>query len=150
MYMKNLIHKIIAPSIALFILLIPVFITHIANSAESGGAWYRNGLVFCVGVDSRDIGDTRKVCNFREFINTINTLIRFAILAVAPIAVGLFTYAGFLIMSGNESEITKGKDFFWRVVYGLFFMLASGAIVKTILYLLTDPDKGFDYTSVIQ
>ncbi len=110
------------------------------------------GVVNCVGVSERDSGDPRyaskPVCNFKELINTIDYLINFMFILVAPVVIALFSYAGFLIMTGKEDNVKKGKNFFWRVVYGLSFMLGSAIIVKTILFLLTKDE--FNLTSIIK
>ena len=132
---------------SLMILLSPFMFVHAAD-----GGLFSSGVVRCVGVSEKDSTDSsynnKPVCNFRELVNTINFLINFMFFLVAPVVIALFSYAGFLMMTGKEENIKKGKDFFWRVVYGLSFMLGSAVIVKTVLYFLTQ--EKFNLTSLIQ
>lgn len=63
--------------------------------------------------------------------NVINFLVGIA----AFIAVLIFCYAGFLMLTaaGNTGQIERAKSFFWNVLIGMIIVLAGWLIVDTVM-----------------
>ncbi len=63
--------------------------------------------------------------------NVINFLVGIA----AFIAVLIFSYAGFLMITaaGNVSQVERAKSFFWNVLIGMLIVLAGWLIIDTVM-----------------
>lgn len=116
--MKKTIQFII--SLAVFVLIVlPVFS-------------FSAGLVPCGGTG-------QPACDFTQFMNLINKVIKFIIVALAvPISAVMFFYAGFLMVTsaGSAESKTKAKNVFSNTLFGLAIAVASWLIVRTILFIL--------------
>ena len=91
-------------------------------------------------------GTPESPCGFAELLSTVNAVIRFILeYAVAPIAVIVFTYGGFLYLTsgGNASQRSRANKMFLNLGRGLFFCLAAWVIVKIILTTLGYDDTTF-------
>jgi hypothetical protein len=88
-------------------------------------------LIVCEGPD----------CDWAALIKLVNTLITDMIIISTLLAVAVFIYAGFLLLTsgGNESAKTKAKDMFGKVVKGYVVILAAWLIVYTITSILLKP-----------
>ena len=79
-------------------------------------------------------------CDFNDFFKLIENVIKFMILKLAlPIAAIMFTYAGFLMVTGGgeaASARTKAKGIFFNAIIGLVLAAAAWLIVKAILSIL--------------
>ncbi len=92
-------------------------------------AWpaYAAGLVTCTRP-----GD----CTPCLFLQMISNIIRFFVVDItAPLAGLLFLIGGIMMVSagGNQSRYEKGKEIFKYAVLGVFIILASWAIVNTLI-----------------
>ena len=78
-------------------------------------------------------------CGFSHLMIMINGIIYFLLFNVAiPVAAILFAYAGFMFMTaaGNEGKISKAKEIFGAVLYGLLIAFLAWLIVNTVLTAL--------------
>lgn len=76
-------------------------------------------------------------CDFNGVMLTIQHLINIAITLGVFVAIVLFTYAGYLMMTGKEADRNKAKDIFPKVFWGFVIMLSAWFIVYQILNWLT-------------
>ena len=83
-------------------------------------------------------------CNFDDFLKLARNIINFLILFSIPAATVAFAWAGFLFLTaqGSESQISKAKGLFWKVLIGFLFVLGGWVIVRTITSVLLK-DKSF-------
>lgn len=91
-------------------------------------------------------GTPESPCGFPELLSTVNAVIRFILeYAIAPIAVIVLTYGGFLYLTsgGNASQRSRANKMFLNLGRGLFFSLAAWVIVKIILTTLGYDDTTF-------
>ena len=89
------------------------------------------GLVPC--------GEPGNPCGFSHLMIMINGIIHFLLFSVAiPVAAILFAWAGFKFMmaGGNEGQISKAKEIFGAVLYGLLIAFLAWLIVNTVLTAL--------------
>ena len=93
------------------------------------------GLVPCKGTPDDP-------CTIGKFLEGVQGVIRFLILLVAPIAVVMFSYAGWLYMSsgGNTSKISKANAIFTSVLVGIGLALGAFLIIDIIVDSLVRPD----------
>jgi hypothetical protein len=87
------------------------------------------GLVACQGLN----------CDFCEFAATVNNVINWLFGFLTLVAVLIFVYAGFRLVTsnGNTDVSTWAKQRFAYIFIGLLLMLASWLIIDTILRGLT-------------
>jgi hypothetical protein len=76
-------------------------------------------------------------CNFNGIMLTIQHLINIAMVIGVFAAIALFTYAGYLMMTGKEDDRNKAKDIFPKIFWGFAIMLSAWFIVYQILNWLT-------------
>lgn len=83
-------------------------------------------------------------CDFDDFLKLARNIINFMILFSIPAATVAFAWAGFLFLTaqGSESQISKAKGLFWKVLIGFLFVLGGWVIVRTITSVLLK-DKSF-------
>ena len=96
-----------------------------ANSHEI----IQGGLVPCDGLD----------CDWEDFVQLANNIIRFLISVILIGSVGVFAYAGFRYMTalGDEQKIKQAHEMFKKVVWGLILALVAWLLVDVLLSLLT-------------
>lgn len=82
-------------------------------------------LVPCKGIE----------CQACHAITLVQNILNFIVMIAGGVAVLLFSYAGFLMLTaaGNTGKIEKGKDVFWNVVIGMVIILAGWLIIDTIM-----------------
>lgn len=96
-----------------------------------------DGLVPC-GQDYNcdKIIDSTEACGFSDLMIMINGIINFLLFNVSiPLAAILFAWAGFTFVTaaGNESKISKAKEIFGAVLYGLLIAFLAWLIINTVL-----------------
>lgn len=102
------------------------------------------GLVQCDGVTSGTSSTaTQKKCNFDTLVESIQYLIKWLFAIAGAVSIILFTYAGFLYVTGVESNINKAKGIFGHVILGMVLMLCAWFIVYTIVTLIGKDDSAF-------
>ncbi len=83
------------------------------------------GLVPCSGIE----------CQACHAIELVQRILNFIVMIASGIAVLLFSYAGFLMLTaaGNTGKIEKGKGVFMNVLIGIVIVLAGWLIIDTIM-----------------
>ncbi|MBP9750209.1 MAG: hypothetical protein KBD21_05790 [Candidatus Pacebacteria bacterium] len=83
------------------------------------------GLVPCSGIE----------CQACHAIELVQRILNFIVMIASGIAVLLFSYAGFLMLTaaGNTGKIEKGKGVFVNVLIGIVIVLAGWLIIDTIM-----------------
>ncbi|MES2314893.1 MAG: pilin [Patescibacteria group bacterium] len=76
-------------------------------------------------------------CNFNGMMIQVQHLINIAMVLGVLAAIVLFTYAGYLLMTGKDSDRSHAKDIFPKIFIGLIIMLSAWFIVYQILNWLT-------------
>lgn len=81
-------------------------------------------------------------CNLCTLLETAQNIINFLVFFAIIVAVLMFVYAGFLLVTAgsNEGQISKGKSIFWTVFIGLFVILAAWLIINLIMSSFLNPD----------
>ena len=92
-------------------------------------------LIVCAGPD----------CSFGSLILLTKNLIHDLVLLSTLMAVAVFCYAGFKLLTsgGSTSEKDKAKEMLIKVVKGYLWILAAWLIVYTITSVLLKPDSGY-------
>lgn len=80
-------------------------------------------------------------CNFEGFMKQVQRLINIMIVLGVVAALGGFSYAGYLYITGVPDKITRAYEIFKKVGIGFILMLSAWAIVYQILSWLTDENK---------
>lgn len=120
--------------ILLIFLVLPVF-----SFAQEAPKRYSEGgfsLVQCDGVVTKQ-GEVP--CNFANFINMVNFIIRWIFFISITIMAGLFAYAGFLYMYPSDEKRKTANKMLWAAVKGFVIMLVAWFIVSTLLKFLVNP-----------
>ena len=86
---------------------------------------------------------TYTVCDFNGMVLQVQHLINIFMVLGVLAAIVLFTYAGFLLLTGKEANIKTAKDIFPKIGIGFIIMLSAWAIVYEILVWLTGPNSIF-------
>jgi len=76
-------------------------------------------------------------CNFNGAMIQVQHLINICMVLGVLSAIVLFTYAGYLLMTGKEDDRKKAKDIFPKIGIGFLVMLSAWFIVFQILNWLT-------------
>lgn len=76
-------------------------------------------------------------CDFNGVMLTVQHLINIAMVIGVFAAIILFTYAGYLLMTGKEGDRKKAYEIFPKVFWGFIIMLSAWFIVFQILNWLT-------------
>ncbi|MEK7160784.1 MAG: pilin [Patescibacteria group bacterium] len=100
------------------------------------------GLVPCDGVCSSSSGSCVP-CKPCHILVLISTLIKYAVTIIVPILAGLLFLAGGIMMvasGGSEERFKKGRKIFINTALGVLIVLASWAIVNTIMLALGGGD----------
>lgn len=77
------------------------------------------------------------VCDFNGAMITVQHLINIAMVLGVLAAIVLFTYAGFLLITGKEGDRKKAYEIFPKVFWGFIIMLSAWFIVYQLLSWLT-------------
>lgn len=90
-------------------------------------------LIVCDGVEVP--------CTFAKLVELVQVLIHDMVLLSTLLAVGVFVYAGYILLTsgGDSGAMTKAKGILWKVVIGYVWILAAWLIVYTITSVLLDP-----------
>lgn len=80
-------------------------------------------------------------CNFQGFMMQIQRLINVMVILGVVAALGGFSYAGYLYITGVPGNITRAYEIFKKVGIGFIIMLSAWAIVYQILKWLTDENQ---------
>ncbi|MBI4086539.1 hypothetical protein HY416_00975 [Candidatus Kaiserbacteria bacterium] len=94
-----------------------------------------SSLVPCSGV-AETIGTMPyPVCQICHAVELGQRIINFLVIIASSIAVAIFAWAGFLMMTaaGNEGQVTKAKGMFWNVLLGLVITLAGWLVIDTVM-----------------
>ncbi len=95
-------------------------------------------LVTCDGPKIPGNNDPKyTVCDFIGLIEQVQHIMIAAIIFGVLVALGGFSYAGYLFMTGTPNNITHARKILWGVVVGLLIMLSAWFIVFQILVWLT-------------
>jgi len=121
-------------TIITLMIIAPIFVL-VSNAASSGPGTGDDGLIPCEGAD----------CNFSSFMQLIINVIDFLIKISIPIAIILFSYAGYLYLTsaGNTGKISQAHDIFKTVFIGFLIVLSAWLIVNTLVDPLLNKDAGF-------
>ena len=98
--------------------------------------WAADGLVPCSGPD----------CDLCKFLQLISGLIFFLVKNIMPPLAGLLFLIGGIMMviaGGSEERLKKGKDILKSTAIGVLIVLASWAIVNTLITTLGAKVAGF-------
>lgn len=91
-----------------------------------------------VGVDF--VGPVQPVrdCDFEALIELVRVLIHDMVLLSTLLAVGVFIYAGFILLTsgGDPGAMRDAKKMLWKVVIGYMVILSAWLIVYTITNVL--------------
>lgn len=119
------------PILILFVLLIPVFVN--ADSIIPCGG-------YILDANGNKTGD-QPPCDFDYLMKLVNNIINWIIVISAPIAAGVFAWAGILYMTtGVADKKSEAKEMIQKVFIGFVVILSAWIIVGTIIKaLLKDP-----------
>ncbi|PIQ66252.1 MAG: hypothetical protein COV96_02445 [Candidatus Zambryskibacteria bacterium CG11_big_fil_rev_8_21_14_0_20_42_18] len=94
------------------------------------GIWKK--LIVCEGAN----------CNFNDLVTLAQNLITDLIIISTFLAAIAFAYAGFILLvsGGSESQKTKAKEVFKKVLIGYLWILGAWLLVYTITSVLLDPE----------
>jgi hypothetical protein len=94
-------------------------------------------LIVCDGVP----GGSLPECNFSYLIELVRVLIHDMVLLSTLLAVGVFAYAGFILLTsgGDTGAMKQAKGMFLKVLIGYMWILAAWLIVYTITSVLLNP-----------
>lgn len=98
-------------------------------------------LIFCNTSIDQTTGKINDPCTFDRFIELAVRIMDLAMYLVVPLAALSFAYAGYelVVSQGNAAALTKAKGILWKVVVGIFFILAGWLIIHSLLAALVDP-----------
>ena len=84
-------------------------------------------------------------CGFNEIILLVNNLIHDLVIISTLLAVIVFCYAGFILLTsgGKAGALDKAKGMLFKVVIGYLWILAAWLIVYTITSTLLKPDAAY-------
>ena len=82
------------------------------------------------------------VCDFNGLMRQVQHLINIMMVVGVLVAVCMFSYAGYLYITGVPGNITKAHAIFPKVFTGFIIMLSAWFVVYQILSWLTD-NEGF-------
>jgi hypothetical protein len=115
----------------IFILLMLLFFVFLPQAQAAGG------LIPC--------GPGKAPCTICHVFELIKNIINFLVIYVtAPLAGLLFLWGGIMMITsgGSEDKFKKGKTMFVNTVIGAVIVLASWAIVNTLITTLASNTSG--------
>ncbi len=101
-----------------------------------------DGLVPCSG----PVAGRLPACDMCKFLQLISNITLFIVRNItAPLAGLLFLIGGIMMVSagGSEARLKKGKDIFRDTAIGVLIVLASWAIVNTLITTIGASTSGF-------
>lgn len=124
-------------SFLLVVFLVSIFSVY-GNNAQAD-----NALIQCGRLqdDPATPANEKALCTVCDTLKLVKRIVDFVMFELGPaVAVLLFLWAGFLILiSGSSpSQLAKGKEIFWNVVKGLFFMFGAWMIANTTIQTLAE------------
>jgi type III secretory pathway component EscT len=79
-------------------------------------------------------------CDFNFLLQMVNNIIKWMVMISAPVAAGIFAWAGFLYMTtGISDQKNKAKSMIVKVFIGFVVILAAWLIVSTVIDALLKP-----------
>lgn len=86
-------------------------------------------------------GTKASPCDFEKLIELVKVLINDLVILSTLLAVVVFAYAGFKLLTanGNEGEVKKAIGMLQKVVWGYVWILAAWLVVYTITTALLNP-----------
>jgi len=86
-------------------------------------------------------GTTGNECTFSKLIELAQNLINDLIIISILLATAAFAYAGYILLTsgGNETEKTRAKEVFRKVLIGFLWILGAWLLVYTITSVLLNP-----------
>jgi hypothetical protein len=86
-------------------------------------------------------------CTFFDFVQLVQNVTTFLLLLSFPVAVILFSYAGFRLLTGgdNSSRLEEAKQIFMDVAIGLLIALTAWLVVKLITSTLLKEGSYVDF-----
>jgi hypothetical protein len=93
--------------------------------------------------EEKKLGRTYIPCDFNGAMMQVQHLIDIAMVLGVFAAIVLFTYAGYLLLTGTEANRNKAKDIFPKIFWGFIIMLSAWFIVYQILNWLTGSSSPF-------
>lgn len=82
-------------------------------------------------------------CDFNGMMLLVQHLINIMMVIGVLVAIVMFSFAGYLYITGKEANITKATSIFPKVLWGFIIMLSAWFIVYQILSWLTKEGSGF-------
>lgn len=117
-----------------------VLIPQVLLAQNTGGTTLDySGLVKCDGVVTPGESGRTVKCNFYNLIVIINQLINWAFTLSLPVVAGMFAYAGYLHISGSESDIKKSREMMKNAIIGFIIALTAWFIVTTLVNWIKAP-----------
>lgn len=112
------------------------------HAQEISDPFIEEGIVPCGHTDP-DTNTVPNPCDFGDFIQLVNRFLTFLIFASIPIAVIMFTYAGFLLVTaaGSEGKIKLARTIFTNTIVGFIFVASAWVIVYLITSNLVKEDN---------
>ena len=102
------------------------------------GTSQSNSLIKCGNKPGVGAQGSSEACDFNDFIELVQNILKLVFAFSAFVATGMFMYAGFLMITamGDVGQITKAKAVFRRVVIGFLIMFMAFILVQqTLSYL---------------
>lgn len=93
--------------------------------------------------DAKNPKENYVPCDFRALMVQVQHLINVAIVVGVLIAIGGFSYAGFLYMKGSPADRTHANNIFQNVFIGFIIMLSAWFIVYQIIAWFAVGGSGF-------
>lgn len=77
-------------------------------------------------------------CTICDLIRLLHNVINYAITISFVLAIAMVVFGGYNILTsaGSEEKVTQGRKIIWYAVLGLALVLASWAIVNTVLQVI--------------
>ena len=101
-------------------------------------------IVVCDGpAGAKPAGDSDYVpCDFNGVMRQVSHLINIAMVLGVLVAIAMFSWAGFLYITGKKANIDKAHSIFPKVFFGFIIMLSAWFIIYQLLGWLTN-NPGF-------
>ncbi len=133
----------------LIFLLSLVLIPNDSSAQGVGASLDYSGLVKCDGVVNELVEPDRNIsCNFYNLIVIINQLINWAFTLSLPVVAGMFAYAGYLHISGSETDLKRSREIMKNAIIGFIIALTAWFIVTTLVDWIKNPNfTGIDTLS---
>ncbi|OGY44693.1 MAG: hypothetical protein A3J62_01160 [Candidatus Buchananbacteria bacterium RIFCSPHIGHO2_02_FULL_38_8] len=113
------------------------------------GGSIKNGLIIpceCLVGGQVKEGTKEITCNLNSLLQTIINFTQLILAVTGSAALLMFTYGGvmFIISSGNQERITKGKEILKAAAIGIVLIFTSWLIINFTIYALTGGKVGLN------